>query len=198
MVSKKVPTLSPRPPAPASSVYISHCCTQDQHRQLLKLANILQQEYCLEVILDIASEVDINCAGGMCQWLPQALKRADRILVILSKSYLATLNAEDKGPDACKVRAELREINRVIYDKLQSTNKVVVVSDNIDADMFPDSLKGRPSFLLPYCGSAKSMGVRQIAHALCDKEMYTLPSQENNAFENTKTDDKKFEEVDNS
>ena len=202
ILPRKVPPISRAPATPVSSVYISHCCIRDQRQRLLMFANILQEAYGIEVILDLTSQVDINRAGGMCQWLPQAMKRADRIMVVLSKSYLGTLNAKDTDPDACKVRAELCEINRIIYHNLQCTNKLVIVADNIRADTFPDPLKGRSSFPLPQCDSLDDMDVRQIAHVLCDQEMYQLPSQQkpqytltNNAFENAKVDDTKFEDV---
>jgi hypothetical protein len=200
-----LPRMSPSPAAPVSSVYISHCCLRDQHHRLLMFANILQKKYGIEVILDLTSEVDINRAGGMCQWLPQAMKRADRMMVVLSKSYLGMLNAKDEDtelcdPEACKVRAEFCEINRIIYHNLQNTNKLLIVSDDVCADKFPEGLKGRSSFPLPECASLEDVAVRQIAHVLCDQEMYQLPSQQNtklvltnNALEDAK--DGKFEDV---
>ena len=80
------------------------------------------------------------------------------------------------------MRAEFCEVNRIIYHNLQATNKLVVVADDdVRADAFPEGLKGRSSFPLPrFAGGSdgfEDVEVKQIAHVLCDQEMYQLPSQ---------------------
>ena len=99
-----LPHIPPVSASPVSSVYISHCCkSEDQRRRLLKFAHILQARYGIEVVLDLTSVVEVDKAGGMCQWLPQAMKRADRMVVVLTKSYVATLGGAGDDTDVCKV-----------------------------------------------------------------------------------------------
>jgi len=71
-------------------VYVSHVTRSDtrQETRLLQLIHFLAQ-YGIRLTLDLLCQVEINNAGGLPNWIPETISKADKILLYLSKSYIA-------------------------------------------------------------------------------------------------------------
>jgi len=44
--------------------------------------------YGIQCVIDLLCQVQINSTGGFATWLPHSIRNADKILVVLSPSYL--------------------------------------------------------------------------------------------------------------
>lgn len=150
----------PIPTFPEKTVYVSHCTENETSKiKLLKFVSVLQM--CnINVSIDLCSEVSINIAGGISHWIPECMRNASKILVVLSKDYVRNLAANAGGQccndeicgcertdSFCKVRAEYNIMHKMIY--YERTNKLVLVCDDVTYGEFPELFKGRPYYMLP-------------------------------------------------
>ena len=100
------------------------------------------------IVIDLIHQNAINNDGGMSQWIPREMKKADRILVILSNQYLASLQTVENY-DSTKIQAECSFIQNMIHTNLQDSEKLVILADDVKPDDFPTIFKGRLSIPFP-------------------------------------------------
>lgn len=131
-----------------TKVYISHCSEDEKEKLVIaKFANIIKT-YCIDVILDVCSAVQIDLEGGFSQWIPHNMNIADKVMVILTPSYVEALKHKPKdgldiNESICKVHSEYNHINNILYNDLHYSKKVLLISKGVLPCDFPYVFKNK-------------------------------------------------------
>lgn len=162
-------------------LYISHCSKSgDKQSRILKFADLLQRKFGVKVVMDLICHVSINNAGGMYNWVPSAMKSANKIAVILSKEYLKMLESTDKTDEnVCKVHAEVKEVKQMIYEDLQRHSRIVLIYDGVDENQIPSFFKSKSYFEFPESLNSTDTVFQRIVAVLYDEEAVQLPEHLN-------------------
>lgn len=143
-------------------VYVSHCSNSDAKRMtLLKFLNQLTKSVpTLDVVVDLTRETAISKAGGLPQWIPDSLSKADIFLVVLSGDYVKILkdviDKSDTSGMTQKVHSEYLTIHKILYQKgcVKNACRLIILNADLKGDMLlveniPEYFRGRPIYKLP-------------------------------------------------
>lgn len=70
-----------------TKVYVSYLTQPHKEERLLNLIQFIS-DFDVHCIIDLLCQVEINNSGGLPNWLPSKLTNSDKILVVLSKTYV--------------------------------------------------------------------------------------------------------------
>ena len=163
-------------------LYISHCSKNEKSKKrILKLADVFQREIGVKVVMDILCHVAINDVGGMYNWVPNAMKGATKVALILSKDYLETLESNDQNNENVrKVHAEVKEVKQMIYEELQQHSRIVLIIDGADESKLPPYFQSKSYFEFPKSLNSSDKELNRIVAVLYDEERLQLATPSNN------------------
>ena len=138
------------------NVYVSHC-SQDQDEILLLSQFVAAlKKSGVNVIIDIFSQVEINNSGGFSRWIPDNIRKADKILILLTENYLSALQdvKELDATSECvrKIHSEMNYMRGYLEKGVRGCTKgVVVVAKGVQkCQLLPGgSLDGREWYKFP-------------------------------------------------
>ncbi|XP_047134170.1 uncharacterized protein LOC100198178 isoform X1 [Hydra vulgaris] len=132
-------------------VYISHCATTNKDiEKVLRLAEQLYSISNVQVCIDLCSQNEIIDCGGLSLWIPEHLSIADKIIMVLSPSYLKAMTSRIAAEEIiCKVNMEADLIRKLLYNSCQRSSQLAVVLDGIKKEDTPAEFKGRAQFSFP-------------------------------------------------
>ena len=119
-------------PTNTRKFYISHC-TRDEKRKQQLLCFVKDMETKSEEVsfmLDLRHEQDINSAGGLSQWVPEQMLRAEKILVVLSEEYVEALDDSSPGvkdEGSLKVRLEYQIIQNHLFERCKMNDGKLIL-----------------------------------------------------------------------
>ena len=153
-------------------VYVSHCFSgKTQIDRLYQFTGCLVRSLPdMNVVMDETRQVEITNAGGIAQWVSEQLIIADKILVLLTKDYLNVLKGKpiDISGSVHKTWTEFHYIQSLLSESHDRNEKVVLISDNLIYNDFPEIFKGRPYYLFPENLSEITTEFQIIQMALTD------------------------------
>ena len=166
------------------NLFISHCTEdEDDKITLLKFASIIKS-FNINVIIDTCNEVSINGDGGLSHWIRNNIKTADKIMVILTPSYLVALQAENNNynENTCKVHLEYNFIDDMLFNNCQKSKDLIIISKDVEPNIFPSIFKNKSFFKFPTklnvsCDEDMDNNFHGIIGVLLEKEPLQLQLQ---------------------
>ena len=129
-------------------VYISHCAVDEPERVALAQFASMIKSWMFEVVIDVCSEVQITDAGGFSRWIPLNMKSADKVIVVITPSYLDAVQSNSRdmhsmSKDVRKVNSEYNYITNILYNDLHFSKKVLIVAKGVKPSEFPFLFKNK-------------------------------------------------------
>ncbi|XP_065646408.1 uncharacterized protein LOC100202417 isoform X6 [Hydra vulgaris] len=158
-------------------VYISHCSLAEKDiKKVVGLVAQLNLISNVRICIDLCNQNEIHNCGGLYNWIPDNLEKADKIILVLTPLYLeAIASRAPTENEFLKVNAEIDSIRKLLYKNCQRSSQLAVLLDGVRTEETPTEFVGRSQFSFPKICNQNDKSWNALVGFVLDLNPLNLP-----------------------